>query len=382
LKELLDKRLTELEKHFESNRIYSYDPYDALNTTLRIFLFKIKILERVWLQAVKNIPFNTRKVLGVKKMQHVKTISDLLSASSILYDKTGNENYLNKASEYFLLLNENSLKQRSGTAWGLKFYFTTRFVQANPSTPNLFNTVNSINSLLDYYRIAADSQKKEIENLLNAGLSFIFNDLGFVESRNQIVWNYWPGLQSKIFNINALMAGMLSKIDSVFKSNNNHEKVLKTIQFIKVNQNENGSWNYSADAKGNFIDGFHSGYILEGLCIAKLNSIKFDDEFFLKGVKYFLNNFFTKGNLPKYYNNSLYPIDGQNFAQIIQTLFYLHELNLVEKDFIRKVFERCDKELWNENGYYNYTKSTGFIYKTPMDRWVNAPMYLGMSKLY
>jgi hypothetical protein len=382
LKELLDKRLKQLEKHFKSNRLYSYDPYDGLNTPLRFFLFKIKILERVWLQLIKKIPFSIRKILGVKKMQHVKTISDLLSASSILYYKTGNEEYLNNASEYFSFLKQNRLKEKNGTGWGLRFYFTTRFVQANPSTPNLFNTVNSINSLLDYYRIAVEFQKKEIENLVNDGLSFIFNDLGFEESESEIVWNYWPGLQSQIFNVNALMAGMLSKVETVFKSNSNYEKILKTIEFVKENQNEDGSWYYSGDEKGKFIDGFHTGYILEGLCIAKLNNIKFDEQFFLKGVKYFLNNFFAEDNLPKYYNNSLYPIDGQNFAQIIQTLFYLDELNLVEKDFIRKVFERCDKELWNDNGYYNYMKSTGFIYKTPMDRWVNAPMYLAISKLF
>lgn len=382
MKEVFYKRIKQLEKHFEVNNLYSYDPYDGLNTPLRFFLFKIKILERVWLQLIKNTPFNTRKVLGVKKMQHVKTISDLLSASSLMYNKTKDENYLKKAYDYFSLLKQKSLKEKYGTSWGLRFYFTTRFVQVNPLTPNLFNTINSLNSLLDYYQAAGVSEKKEIECLVKEGLNYIFKGLGLEERENEIVWNYWPRLRSQIFNVNSLMAGLLSRIDAVFHSDDYQEKILKTIEFLKENQNEDGSWFYSSDAKGNFIDGFHTGYILEGLCIAKLNNIKFDDKFFLKGVRYFLDRFFTKDNLPKYYNNSLYPIDGQNFAQIIQTLFYLNELNLIEKDFIWKIFERCDKELWNENGYYNYMKSNSFTYKTPMDRWVNAPMYLAISKLY
>jgi hypothetical protein len=52
----------------------------------------------------------------------------------------------------------------------------------------------------------------------------------------------------------------------------------------------------------------------------------FDETFFDKGVKYFLENFFTEDFLPKYYNNSLFPIDGQNFAQALQTLYYIHFL--------------------------------------------------------
>lgn len=380
MKDLLLQRLAQLEKHFEKNNLFSYDPYDGLNIPLRFFLFKIKILERIWLQGVRKLPINLRKLLGIKKMQHTKTVSDLLSTSSILYIKTKSPDYLKKAEHYYSILKQISLKEKSGTAWGLNFFFTTRFVQASPRTPNLFNTINSINSLLDYYSVS-DKNKEEVKHLIADGLNFIFNDLGFKENGKEVVWNYWQGLHSEIFNVNALMAGLLSRIDNVFKNKDYREKILKTIEFLRRNQNEDGSWNYSSDAKGNFIDGFHTGYILEGLCIVKLNSVKFDEEFFLKGIEYFLNNFFAKENLPKYFNNSFHPVDGQNFAQIIQTLYYLEQANLVDKEYLQKVFFACDELLWNKNGYYNYMKTKSFTYKTSMDRWVNAPMYLAISKL-
>ncbi len=385
MKDLIKKRIGELEKHFEKNKLKSYDPYDGLNTPLRKLLFRNKFLERIWLQTVRLLPVNIRPLLGIKKIVHIKTVSDLLSASSIFYSKTKDEKYFKKAEEYFFLLGEMDLKQNSGIAWGLNFYFTTRFVQADTQTANLFNTINALNSLLDFYDINRekenDSQSFQIEKLLNAALEFILKELGYEESEEIIVWNYWEDLKIPIYNVNALMVGFLARYQKAFKVNKFEKHLSKTIEFLRRGQNENGSWNYSADSTGDFIDGFHTGYIIEGLSIAKLNDAVFNEDFFVKGIKYFLDNFFTAQYLPKYFNTSLYPIDGQNFAQALQTLFHLKRFNLINEEFIGKVLENTDSVLWNEKGYFNCMKTKYFIYRTAMDRWTNAPMYLALAKL-
>lgn len=386
MKSLIEKRITQLEKHFEKNKLKSFDPYDGLNTPLRKLFFKIKLVERLWLQFIRVLPINIRSFVGIKKIVHLKTVSDLLSASSILYSKTNNEKYFINADKYFFLLEKMDLKQNNGIGWGLRFYFTTRFVQANENSANLFNTVNVLNALLDYYEINKkenkESKGERIEKLINFGIDFIFKELGYEETECTIVWNYWEDLKSPIYNVNALMVGFLSRYHKIFNIGKFDKHINKTIEFLKQGQNTDGSWNYSADSKAEFIDGFHTGYILEGLSIAKLNNVDFDETFFKRSVKYFKENFFTDDSLPKYYNNSLYPIDGQNFAQIIQTLYYLNKLDLSDKKLTEKVFKKTDEILWNEKGYYNYMKTKHFTYKIAMDRWVNTPLYLTLSHLY
>lgn len=383
---LIEKRITQLEDHFEKTELRSFDPYDGLNTPLRKLFFKIRILERLWLQFIRLIPVNIRSFVGIKKMVHLKTVSDLLSASSILFEKTNDEKYLLNAEKYFMILGNMDLKQSNGSGWGLRFYFTTRFVQANESSANLFNAINVLNSLLDYYNVHKELDNKDvclkIKKLTDLTINFIEKELGYIETKSTLIWNYWEGLKTPVYNVNALMVGFLARYKKMFGENKYDEHIQKTIEFLKQGQNADGSWNYSADSRAEFIDGFHTGYILEGLSLAKLNGISFEEEFFKKGVKYFTENFFTDDSLPKYYNNSLYPIDGQNFAQIIQTLYYLNKLDLSDKKLTEKVFEKTDEVLWNEKGYYNYMKTKHFIYKTAMDRWVNAPMYLALSYLY
>lgn len=385
MKSLIAKRIAALENHFEKIELKSYDPYDGLNTPLRKLFFKVKLIERLWLQFIRLTPVNLRGIFGIKKIVHLKTVSDLLSASSILYNKTSNEKYFENADKYFFLLERMDLKQNYGTGWGLGFYFTTRFVQADTKAANLFNTVNVLNALLDYYLIVKQKsyleQSKRIEKLVDAGIDFIVKELGYEEKETTLVWNYWEGLKTPVYNVNALMVGFLSRYQNIFSLNTYSTHISKTIEFLRQGQNSDGSWNYSADSTAEFVDGFHTGYILEGLSIAKLNGITFEDSFFTKGAQYFLNNFFTKEFFPKYYNNELYPIDGQNFAQIIQTLYYLEKLNMSENELTEKVFEKTDSVLWNEKGYYNYMKTKSFTYKTPMDRWVNAPLYLALSYL-
>jgi hypothetical protein len=386
LRALVEKRIAQLESHFEKTELRSFDPYDGLNTPLRKLFFKIRILERLWLQFIRLIPFNIRGIVGIKKMIHLKTVSDLLSASSILYGKTNDQKYLLKAEKYFMILGNMDLKQCNGSGWGLRFYFTTRFIQANESSANLFNTINVLNSLLDYYTINKKLDNEEscikIKKLIDVTINFIEKELGYTETESTLIWNYWEGLKTPVYNVNALMVGFLSRYKKMFNDNKYDGHIQKTLEFLKQGQNAEGSWNYSAGSEANFIDGFHTGYILEGLSIAKLNGVLFDEAFFEKGVKYFLENFFTKDYLPKYYNKSLYPIDGQNFAQAIQTLYYLYKVNDTKDKIIDNVLEQTDKILWNEKGYYNYMKTKYFSYTTAMDRWVNAPMYLALSYLY
>ncbi len=386
MRALIEKRIAQLESHFEKTELRSFDPYDGLNTPLRKLFFKIRILERLWLQFIRLIPVNIRSIVGIKKMVHLKTVSDLLSASCILYEKTNDEKYLFNAEKYFIILGNMDLKQSNGIGWGLRFYFTTRFVQANESSANLFNAINVLNSLLDYYNVHKELDNKDvclkIKKLIDLTINFIEKELGYTETESTLIWNYWEGLKTPVYNVNALMVGFISRYKKMFNENKYNEHIQKTIEFLRKGQNADGSWNYSAGTKADFIDGFHTGYVLEGLSIAKLNGEVFDEVFLEKGVKYFLENFFTKEYLPKYYNNSLYPIDGQNFAQTLQTLYYMHKVNVTNDKMIDKVFEETDKILWNEEGYYNYMKTKYFTYTTAMDRWVNAPMYLALSYLY
>ena len=99
-------------------------------------------------------------------------------------------------------------------------------------------------------------------------------------------------------------------------------KVQHNGNYVISNQNFDGSWVYGELKIQKWIDSFHTGFILE--CISDYMKFTNDNKFIDqldKGMEYYLKNFFKANGAPKYYNNSLYPIDIHSPAQLITTLY-------------------------------------------------------------
>ena len=128
----------------ERAKYTSYDVYDALTSRFLNFLtFKSHFMKRVFIQLNAICPINLRPVLGVKKLVHTKTISDLLSVYSLLGSNKKDTDKLNKAKLMFELLIDKGINKQDTISWGLNFPYATRFTDADLNTPNLYNTLNS-----------------------------------------------------------------------------------------------------------------------------------------------------------------------------------------------------------------------------------------------
>lgn len=375
---LINQRLQALEAFVDLHGYESYDPYDGLSCPLALKLLdKNQLGLRVWQQLVRLFPINVRPVLGIPKIPHTKTISDFSSAYALLYQTSLETCYREKTLQLLQQLSQLNSPTSAGRGWGLRFPFATRFVYADGKTPNIFQTINAIHAFLDGYDAVPDSQWLD---MALQGFEFIEKVIGFTEINNQIIWNYWHGLEAVIYNVSGLMLGVTARLYSVIGDERYIRLSRKTFTFIENAQNPDGSWFYSEDSRGLWVDGFHTGYILEGLCRAVMSSaIKKDNECLNRGVQFYLENMFTGEGLPQYYPGRSYPIDVQNGAQAIQTLIYLAILGYGSTERILCTIQAVDSTLWNSKGYYNYKKSGLFTYTTPMHRWGTGPMFLALT---
>ncbi len=376
---LINQRQQAIENFLEANGYESYDPYDGLKSQLAgKFVGKNQFSSRLWQQVIRLSPIGIRSLFGVQKMAHTKAISDFASAYSMLNSLSPTEIH-SKEKALFLLewLFKLNSPSSFGTGWGLRFPFVTRFISADEQTCNIFQTINAIHAFLDGYRAFGDPRYLEFAL---QGFEFAEKDIGYTDHGNYMVWNYWKGLDTEIYNVNGLMIGLTARLFSVTRDNRYVEFSRKLCAFVDCSQNQDGSWFYSADQRGKWVDGFHTGYILEGLCRAvSLGVIDIEDGPLRRGSKYYLDNMFDNDHLPKYLSSSTYPIDVQNCAQAIQTLVFLARMKLCSMDQVFSVLKSVDSALWNKQGYYNYYKTRLFTYKTPMHRWGTGPMFLALT---
>lgn len=74
----------------------------------------------------------------------------------------------------------------------------------------------------------------------------------------------------------------------------------RNLNFVLENQNADGSWYYAVDGVRDFVDHYHTCFVMKAL--AKIHSLTGHDgcqDALSKGVDYYLNNLFAEDGLPK-----------------------------------------------------------------------------------
>ena len=96
------------------------------------------------------------------------------------------------------------------------------------------------------------------------------------------------------------------------------------------------------------------------------------------GFKFYIENFFTKEGVPKYYHNKTYPIDIHCPGQLPVTLSVLGELNNF-RELVDKVLLWTIDNMQSTKGYFYYQIKKGISSKIPYMRWSQAFMFYAIS---
>ena len=212
---------------------------------------------------------------------------------------------------------EKRVKQKN--VWGLNFPYATRFIDADKEMPNLYNSCTMGIALTYYY---------ELINMDNNLLEKIYEDIcstfKYIKENDKGYFIYYPGQKHPTYNVNALALFLFTRINKVLGTNIVPEqRINEMVELIISEQLTKGSWYYSRTDNGKWIDGFHTGFIIESLIQVYKNgyqSAKLKNSID-KAIKYYNYEMFTTDGYPKYFDKSdKYPIESQNCAQAIQTL--------------------------------------------------------------
>lgn len=372
--------LNRLILYCEKEEFKGYDPYDGLNSRLfqSLPLFsKNRIAKLIWIQTFKRSPINFRKITGVKKEYNSKALGLFLSSYCNVYGKESKDEHLKKIHFFSDKLLELQNTEWSGACWGYNFDWQARAFFQPKNTPTVVASVFVASALLDAYEITKD------EKLLKTARStcnFILKDLNRTyNDQENFSFSYSPLDKSVVFNASLLGSRLLARVYSFTNESILIEEAKKSVSFCCNQQNNDGSWGYGTLPFHQWIDNFHTGYNLE--CIADYMSFSKDDsykKYLKKGFNYYIQTFFTKEGIPKYYNNSVYPIDIHSSAQLVITLHKLNQFT-EQKELLDKVLKWTIEHMQSEEGYFYYQINKYFSSKIPYMRWGQAWMFYALS---
>lgn len=372
----------------ENEDFAGWDPYDGLNS--KVFratpLKKWDLARLAWIQGFKRSPINFRRLLLVPKTHNNMGLGLFLSGYCNLHElaRSGDERFgtseeiLDKINYLAGLLLKYQSSGYSGSCWGYNFDWQARRLFLFPAgTPNVVVTAFCAEALFDAYAITKN------QTYLDAALSasdFVSNDLNRTEVEGGFLFSYSPrDGNNTVYNASLLGVKILMRNYQITNDNSKLELAKKAIQAAIEGQNDDGSWVYGLLPVQNWIDSFHTGFNLNVLQLYfKITNDEKVVQSIIKGLRFYLDNFFLEDGTPKYYHNRTYPIDIHCPGQLMVTLKELNVFN-ENKALADKVLNWTVTHMQDPKGYFYYQLKKGWSSKIPYMRWSNAFMFNAFS---
>lgn len=380
---MIEQSLYSLIRYIENESFKGYDPYDTLNSAFD-FSRLGKWGALVITQIQKRNPVNLRPLLGIRKGINPKGIGLLLKAYCLLYNKTGENKYIEKAGILFEWLSDNFSKGFSGFAWGYDFDWISPGDSLKAYTPSVVVTSFVIDGIFEYYKITNNSTAK---NIISNSADYIVEDIPVVEFKEGLSFSYTHINRDCCYNASLLASEILAKADYITKSSQNNSLINKSIDYVLSRQKPDGQWWYSINpetgSERRQID-FHQGFILVSL--AGLNNFldiprKDIEEAVEKGLYYYRHKQFLENGRALWRIPKRWPVDIHNQSQGIITFSKLKQYNTDYFSFAKVIAKWTIENMQSKYGYFYYRKTPLFMNRIPYMRWSQAWMMLALSEL-
>lgn len=354
------------------------DPYDGLNATRFVGPLKQSVLgRRLITQTVKRSPLDLRPLLGIQPGRSAATAA--LVASAYAIQSILPEDETAAKLDYML---ETLLDQRlpgyEEPCWGYHFDVQTRVFFYPQGAPNTIVSAFAGFALLDAYE---RTRRPELLELTDAVARFFVRNVPQTETNSGAFFGYLVGDRTPIHNASMLVAALLARVAHKTASHDLRERAQRAVDFTVARQRPDGSWPYGERPHLDWIDNFHTAYVLMCLDICRRNGLERCDEALAAGLRYYASVLFLADGTPKYHPASVYPIDGQCAAEAIRTFTLASDFDRVYRELADRAFAYAQRMLARHDGAYVFQRERLWTNRQPHVRWVEAPFLTALATL-
>lgn len=301
---------------------------------------------------------------------------------AFLANITGQSQYYDRAIHFLDILEKTRCPAFQHYGWGYPFDWVTRGGLLEKGTPLITTTPYVFEAFAQVYEI--DKKERWLEAMHSIAEHVLHDYKDFEISPGVSTCSYTPFDEGGVINASAYRAFTLTSASRYFPENSYWERAEKNLNFVLQAQRENGSWLYAADNVRDFVDHFHTCFVLKALAkIEKFTAHKGCTEAIKKGVKYYLDNLFDEDNFPKpfskpprltVYKNELYDYaECINLGVLLKGRF--QELDDTLAHVVNDVLDRWQKP----DGSFRSRKLLLGWDNVPMHRWAQSQLFRSLS---
>jgi hypothetical protein len=340
------------------------DPYDGLWFGWPRPVVGGRRRRQVVVQLHARAPLDVRRLYRRSHPLIPKTLSLFSQASIGLAELAGDERFTSHATRALNQLMAGA--QRGG--WGYPFDVQTRWSFYPAGSPNAVVTSYAVAGLQDgVRRLGEAGYGRRAEAAARWMHSELYEPGGGY-------WTYHPHSDTLIHNANLLAARAVA--DVLRGDAGVDDAVRRAVDRTLSAQAADGSWPYGEGAGLEWVDSFHTGYVL--ICLTALGGVDpAVGDAVSRGARYYQDTFFKPSGAAKLFAGRPFPEDGHSAGTGLTTLAALTSAGHADRDLLARVARyTVERMIAGDHAvfrrYRRYRTTTRYI------RWCDGHVALGL----
>jgi hypothetical protein len=301
---------------------------------------------------------------------------------AFLYEATGDSAQLENAVHFLTELKMSRCHAFKEYCWGYPFNWVTRNGVIGAQTPLITTTPYVYEAFLQVFKLRPRDEWKLILESIARHAAIDIKD--FRTSEKASSCSYTPFDKGGVINAAAYRSFLLTSASQVFCNEDYWKIAERNLNFVLEKQNPDGSWFYAVDGVRDFIDHFHTCFVMKAL--AKIHSLTGHPgivEALTKGVSYYLDNLFDSDRLPKPFSRAprltVYKRELYDCAECINLCLLLRDRFPQLEATLENVVAHILKSWVKRDGSFRSRKLHLGWDNVPMHRWGQSQMFRSLA---
>jgi hypothetical protein len=301
---------------------------------------------------------------------------------AFLYQATGDHSQLENAIHFLTELEKSRCPEFTEYCWGYPFDWIWHGGTIKQQTPLITTTPYVYEAFLQVFELDPREEWKQILQSIARHARFDIKDTRASDTSSSC--SYTPYLPGVVINAAAYRASLLTSASQVFAEPDYWRIAERNLNFVLENQNADGSWYYAVDGVRDFVDHFHTCFVMKALAkIHALTGHEGCERALTRGVEYYLKNLFDEKGLPKPFSKAprltVYKRELYDCAECINLCLLLRsrfpELDRTLQKVVTHILEAWVKR----DGSFRSRKLHLGWDNVPMHRWGQSQMFRSLA---
>jgi hypothetical protein len=301
---------------------------------------------------------------------------------AFLYDATGNDSYLQNAVHFLTELKKSRCHGFKEYGWGYPFNWVTRNGVIKQQTPLITTTPYVYEAFLQVFELNPRDEWKAILESIARHAAVDIKD--FRTSEKASSCSYTPFDKGGVINAAAYRAFLLTSASKALSNEAYWRIAERNLNFVLETQNPDGSWFYAVDGVRDFVDHYHTCFVMKALAkIYGLTGHPASLEALSKGIKYYLDNLFSEDGLPRPFSKAprltVYKRELYDCAECVNLCLLLGDRFPQLKVTLETVVEGILKDWIKPDGSFRSRQLHIGWDNVPMHRWGESQMFRSLA---